>query len=175
MSKESDEILNRLIARIPELEWKVRDIGTFISSQNIPKGLFRIAEPSGASCIAEIKADIYRLSQQNDERSAIYMAERLRQKVNVLVVLCQVYHRKNKPENKFGFCVNMLSTRQQWINDLEAEINLLVEQQQAIKNTLEQLKFHHPKSNIILNVKLDLGEVERRLTLAREALNLRVS
>jgi hypothetical protein len=54
------------------------------------------------------------------------------------------------------------------------EIHTLLEQQQAMTKTLEHLK-HHRNSNAILHLKAELGEVERRLTLAKETLNRAVS
>lgn len=172
---ESNELLSQLMERLPELEWKISELGLFFSSQRLPKGLFRFdAEANGAACIAEIKADIQSLSKQQNKRSAFYLAERIRQKINVLVVLCQMHQGQNKPEEKVYFGIKMLSTRQQWINDLETEINTLVEQQQAMTKALAHLSHSH-NSSALLHLKAELGEVERRLTLAKETLNRAVS
>ncbi|MCW8409582.1 hypothetical protein OQJ13_11435 [Legionella sp. PATHC035] len=172
---ESNELLSQLMARLPELEWKISELGPFFSSQRLPKGLFRLdAEISGAACIAEIKADIHALGKQQNKRSAFYLAERIRQKINVLVVLCQMHQGKSKPEEKPSFGIKMLSTRRQWINDLETEVKTLEEQQQAMTKALEHLR-HNPNANAILHLKAELGEVERRLTLAKETLNRAVS
>ncbi|MGL5743186.1 MAG: hypothetical protein ACRCXC_11960 [Legionella sp.] len=175
MSIESDELLSAIIARLPELEWKINGLGSSLSSQSLPKGLFRFTkELSGAACIAEIKADIHTLSQQQNQRSAFYLAEQIRKKINVLVVLCQMTQRKRKPEKKTCFGIKMLSTRQQWINDLEVEIHTLIAQQQAMIKTLENLKYSR-NANAILHLQAELGEVERRLTLAQETLKRVVS
>ena len=174
-SLESKEILSKLHARLPELEWKISVLGSLFSFRNLPKGLFRLEkESSGAACVAEIKSDIQALSQQENQRSAFYLAERIRQKVNVLVVLCQIHKQRNKPEEKRFFGVEMLSSRQQRLHALETEVNSLLEQQQAMIKTLERLK-HDPNSNVVLHLKADLGEIERRLTLAKEALNRAIS
>ncbi|WP_199739208.1 hypothetical protein [Legionella qingyii] len=172
---ESNELLSQLMARLPELEWKISELGSFFSIQRLPKGVFRLAsEANGAGCIAEIKADIHALSKQQNKRSALYLAERIRQKINILVVLCQMHQGKKKSEEKVSFGIKMLSTRQQWINDLEMEINTLVAQQQAMTKSLEHLRHSH-NSSAILHLKAELGEVERRLTLAKETLNRAVS
>ncbi|CAM2750966.1 coiled-coil protein [Legionella steigerwaltii] len=163
------------MARLPELEWKINELGSFFSSHRLPKGLFRIDEGvSGVACIAEIKADIHALSKQQNRQSAFYLAERIRRKINVLVVLCQMHQTSNKPEEKRSFGIKMLSTRRQWINDLEAEIKTLEEQQQAMTKALEHLRHNH-NSSAILHLKAELGEVARRLTLAKETLNRAVS
>lgn len=126
------------------------------------------------ACVAEIKADVELLSQQKNERSAFYLAERIRQKINVLVALCQIHNRKNKPEEKVSFGVKMLSTRQQWIHDLELDIHTLEKQQQAMTKTLEQM-LRYNKTEAILDLKAELGKIERRLTLAKETFNRAVS
>lgn len=170
MLTESNELLTELIARLPELEWKISGLGSSFSSYSLPRGLFRAAiEPSGVACVAEIKADIQALSQQQNERSAFYLAERIRQKVNVLVALCQIHSRKNKSAEKVHFGVTMLSTRQQWIQNLTTDIHTLEGQQQAITKTLEQM-IRSNNSATILQLKAELGEIERRVTLAKETL-----
>lgn len=175
MLLEPDELLNKLIARLPELEWKINGLDMSFLSHSVPRGLFRTnSESTAAMFIAEIKADIHALSKQTNKRSAFYLAECIRQKINVLVVLCQIHHRKNKPEGKNYFGIKMLSTRQQWISDLEIEIEALSTQQQAMIKSLAQLQ-HQQDSNSLLNLKAELGEVERRLTLAKETLNRAVS
>lgn len=173
---ESNELLSQLMARLPELEWKISELGSFFSSQRLPKGLFRTDSGlnGGAACIAEIKADIHALGAQKNKRSAVYLAERIRRKINVLVVLCQMHQGKAKPEEKPVFGIKMLSTRRQWINDLELEIKTLEEQQQAMTKALEHLRHNHNPS-AILHLKAELGEVVRRLTLAKETLNRAVS
>ena len=170
-----NDLLAELTARLPELEWKISSLSSTISSHRVPRGLFRSGiELTGPACVEEIKAEIHALSQQKNERSAQYLADRIKQKVNVLVALCQIESRKNKPEEKVYFGVKMLSTRQQWIITLEKDISTLEAQQQAMAKALEQLK-HSTNTASILSLQRELGEVVRRLTLAREALNQAVS
>jgi predicted nucleic acid-binding Zn-ribbon protein len=170
------DLLTTLISRLPELEWKMSSMDYAISNHSLPRGLFRVAvEPSASSCITEIKADIQALAEQKNERSAVYLAEQIRRKINVLVALCQVHSRKNKPEEKISFGVKMLSTRKQWVADLEAEIDTLVTQQQALSKTLEQMMTRHHNAAAILQLKADLGAIERRLTLAQETLSRAIS
>ena len=175
MPTESKELLTELIARLPELEWKVSGLGTSFSPYSLPRGLFRAdRELTGAACIAEIKTDIQALSQQQNERSAVYLAERIRKKINVLVALCQIHSRKNKADEKVSFGVKMLSTRQQWICDLESDIGGMERQQQAMLKTLEQM-MRNQNTTATLQLKAELGEIERRITLAKETLNRAIS
>lgn len=165
------ELLTELSARLPELEWKISGLSVSLSSHNLPKGLFRHGiELTGSGCIDEIKEDIHKLSQQKTERSAHFLAERIKQKINVLVALCQIDSKKNKPQMKESFGLTMLSTRQQWIQNLEAEINTLARQQQAMTKSLQQMT-RGSNPSAILTLRAELGEVERRLTLAQETLN----
>ncbi|CAM2824552.1 primosomal replication protein PriC [Legionella worsleiensis] len=166
-----DELLNELSSRLPELEWKISTLNSFISTSNLPRGLFKVGfELTGAECVKEIQADIQALSQQKNERSALFLAERIKQKINVLVSLCQIKSRKIKPEQQASFGVKMLSTRQQWIQSLEQDIHVLTQQQQAMARSLEHLK-RSGDTAAILALHAELGEVERRLTLARETLS----
>jgi hypothetical protein len=162
------ELTSELFSRLPELEWKITRLN--FSSTNVPRGLFRLGkELTGAACVTEIKEDIHNLSIQNNERSAHYLAERIKQKINVLVILCQMDSRKKKPLEQVSFGIKMLSTRQQWLQSLEHDIHLLTLQQQALSKALEQMKLSTNTTGL-LNLKAELGEVERRLTLAQEAL-----
>ncbi|MCL9683277.1 primosomal replication protein PriC [Legionella maioricensis] len=167
-----NELLAELTSRLPELEWKVNGLSSLISGQNVPRGLFRSSnELTGSACVEEIKADIQALSHQKNERSAHFLANRIKQKVNVLVALCQIDSKKNKVEEKTHFGVKMLSTRQQWIENLEIEVSTLEKQQQAIAKALTQMKRTNANAAAILTVQSELGVVQKRLTLAREALN----
>ncbi len=173
MSIETKRLLTTLTARLPELEWKVGELGSSFSSHKLPRGLFRTDTPTGSACIAEIKKDIQSLSK-HEGNSAAYLAMRIQQKVNVLVALCQIHSRHHKPENKASFGVQMLSTRQQWLHTLETDIWTLEKQQQAMSKTLEQM-MRGQNSAAILQLKAELGEIERRLTLAKETLNRAIS
>lgn len=166
-----DELLEELTSRLPELEWKISRLNSYISSKSLPRGLFRTSvELTGLGCVDEIKKDIEALAHQDNERSAYYLATRIKQKVNVLVALCQIEGRKNKGEEKVHFGLTMLNTRQQWIESLEKEINTLQKQQQAMTKALAQMK-RSPDTQAVLSVQKELGEIERRLTLATETLN----
>lgn len=174
MPIDANELLTELMARLPELEWKISGLGSSFSKSSLPKGLFRNIKADAAACVAEIKKDIDSLSAQKSDRGALYLAEQIKQKINVLVALCHMHRRKNITEEKVYFGVKMLSTRQQWIHALEEDIHLLERQQEAMTNTLKQM-LRNQNSTAILHLKAELGEIEQRLTLAKETLNRTVS
>jgi hypothetical protein len=168
---DMDEILAELTSRLPELEWKISRLPQPSFAANLPKGLFQLkAEVNGESCIKEIKLDIQALSRQTNERSIKYLAERIQQKINVLVTLCLVKGKGKPNDEKRSFDVNTLSTRQEWIHSIENEITRLTRQQQAMQNTIQHLTTNQQLDQLLI-VQAELGELERQLTLAKEALD----
>jgi len=165
------ESLQQLSARLPELEWKLGTLHITPKPYQLPRGLFRERfELTAESCIDEIKADLKSLHQQHNELSAHYLAQRVSQKINVLVRLCQQRERKKptlEPQTAFG--IQALSTRQQWLTTLHEEIIALSKQQQALTTALIHLESSQ-NTQAVLSMRVELGELERRLTLARENL-----
>ncbi|KTD28074.1 MULTISPECIES: hypothetical protein [Legionella] len=165
---DNQTLLQELASRLPELEWKISALGTALSMTSLPKGLFRPRlEMTAATCINEIKEDIQALAEKRTPLSAYYLAQRIQQKITVLVTLCQLQANKPKVEERPNFGINSISTRQQWLQSLEQEIHRLTAQREAMARTLQQLQ---NKGNIeaVLQLKVELGEVEKRLTLAQE-------
>lgn len=163
-----DILLHKLESRLPELEWKLSTLGTALSPKSLPRGLFRShLEITASACIAEIKADIYTLARQKSEYGAYYLAQRIQQKINVLIILCHIQANKSKSAEKINFGLNRISTRQQWLQSLEKEINLLAAQQEAMAKALQQMQACS-NTQSLLRLQAELGEVEKRLTLAKE-------
>ncbi len=162
------QLLADLEARLPELEWKFATLGIVLSPNSLPKGLFYLRQATTASaCVAEIKDDIQALTLQKNESSSYYLAKRIHQKINVLVILCQIQANKPKKEEKIHFGVKQLSTRQQWLQTLENDIRILKAQQQALTKTLQQMQ-SQAHAQAILNLQAELGKLEKHLTLAQE-------
>lgn len=172
MAKINDlkEFISDLIARLPELEWKLSNINPFLLNKSVPKHLFRVTELTAAYCISELKLDIQALEKQKHERSAEYLAEQLKRKISILVGLCRIEQKKKAPKDP-GFGITMLTTRQQWLRSLEQDVHVLAKQQEALAKTLNQMQINNTDVSTVLNLKSELGEVERRLTLAQEGLN----
>lgn len=164
----NNDLLEQLAERLPELEWKINSFGAALSLNSMPRGLFRQRlEMTAAACIDEIKNDISHLARQKSEYSAFYLAERIQQKISVLVTLCHLQTNKPKAEARLKFGLEQISTRQQWLQDLEKNIAQLTAQQQAMLKTLSQKKAKGD-SQTVLKLQADLGEIEKKLTLAKE-------
>jgi primosomal protein N'' len=162
-----EQLLRALEARLPELEWKMSSLpSTQFSNKSLPRGLFHSRmEANASTCISEIKADIQNLAIQNNQHSAYYLAQCIHRKINVLVTLCHLQASKPKIREAINFGVNLINTRQQWLQSLQNDIELLSAQQQS----MYKLQQSHTDPNVLLNLQAELGEVEKRLVLAREA------
>lgn len=165
------ELASDLIARLPELEWKTCQLNPILFSKSIPKRLFRATNLNPVECINELKADIHLLKKQKGEMSALYLAEQIKQKINVLVGVCKIDKKQEKLSEYLPLGINMLSTRQQWLRGLEQEVDVLTQQQQALLKRLASMKSNHKDASVMLNLQAELGSIEQRLTLAQEALS----
>ena len=163
--------LSHLAARLPELEWKLSLPGVIINSSLLPRGLFRSQlEWTAKSCIDEIKADLQTIKQQENEKSIHYLAERVEKKINVLVRLCKKNTDLNTTERHAAFGIQALSTRQQWLQTMQKDIDVLSKQHQALEAALITLQADNNNTQAILSLQVELGNAERRLTLAKETL-----
>jgi hypothetical protein len=163
-----DDIIQKLEMRLPELEWKLSELGAYINHHRLPKGLFsERLELTPKLCIDEIKQDLYVLRGQTNERSINYKVLRVNQKINVLVRLCKTESNKKNSKNTQEFSVQALSTRQQWLKSVEQEIANLQTQREALKLTLCSMELKQDV-NAILKIKLDIGDLERRLSVLSE-------
>lgn len=163
-----DDLLTRLSARLPELEWMLNRLGRAFYSGLLPRGLFpEKITLTPRDCMDDIRTDLKRLSQQTEAGRIRYLADRVHQKINVLVHVCQRHtHSPVSTKSSHTLDLTTLSTRQQWLKTLEEELAALQAQQQALKNTLLTLQ---GQAEATLRAQTALGELERRLTLAQEA------
>jgi len=164
----TNKLINDLLKRIPELEWQLEKLGNAFLPNSLPDGLFR--QPFDApisSYITELKTEINSLAKHENQLAANYLAARINQKINVLVTMCYRHNQKHPSRQATSFGVDALTTRQQWLQSLEASIQLLINQKEAIINTLE-LRQKQGDPNVLLGLQRELGEVEKRLTLAEE-------
>ena len=166
-----NETVKILSDRLPELVWKLSTLHGVFNPKLLPRGLFNYQlEMTPQSCIDEINANLDILRHHKDEKSACYLAERVSQKINVLVRLCQLHAKKQPSRPSLTFGVQAISTRQQWLGTLQDDISRLCAQQQALTITLGKSQAGHD-SQSILSLQAEVGEVERSLTLARETLD----
>ena len=165
-----DDLCDNLCARLPELEWGLSQLGLKFQAKLLPRGLFVCAmELNAQNCIYEIKNDVLVLSQQKQRQRAVYLADRIHQKIEVLVRLCNLQRKKSVAINPAAiFTLDALSTRQQWLSSMQAQVCSLTEQQAAMKQANKILS----RSNeSILRMDAELGDVTRKLTIAQEALS----
>lgn len=165
-----EQLLLALEARLPELEWKISSlVSAHFSAKSLPRGLFHsYGDASAAAFINEIKADIQNLAAQKNQSCAYYLAQRINQKINVLVTLCHLQDKKPKAKENISFGVNLINTRQQWLQSLQSDIELLSALQQAMSKSQQLMQQSHVDPTALLNLQAELGEVEKRLTLAKE-------
>ncbi len=160
-------LLAEIEARLPELEWKMKSLGTAFSTKALPRGIFRQGI-SATACIAEIQSDLDALALQHSEYSAHYLAERLHTKINVLIALFHYNADKITDHHPSTFYVNKLATRQQWLQDLEKTIDELELQRQGLLKASQKMQLRQEPQSL-LELQTELGKLERRITLAKEA------
>lgn len=161
--------LETLSDRVPELSWKLSNLFTTINPNLLPRSLFiNQLEYTPKSCIDEINRDLENLKKNKNERSSRFIAEHVVKKINVLVNLCKIQKAKPKSQGLIPFGVESISTRQQRILLLEEQIANLSMQLEALKATLAKKEVSEADPIIILNLKAEIGEVERLLTLAKD-------
>ncbi len=160
--------VQRLSARLPELAWKLNMIGGSLHPSLFPRGLFRSRfEYTPTTCIEEINGDLQTIKQQTNEQAMNYLAERVVQKINVLVRICQQHARQKKTEQQAPLGVQAISTRQQWLKTMQREIETLSEQQKALETAFNDLKLG-ANTEAMLCAQAELGQAERRLMQAKE-------
>ncbi|WP_131782613.1 hypothetical protein [Legionella gresilensis] len=163
-----DSLLASLLKRLPELEWQLSKFGPVFSFKLFPPGLFRCYPKDDIDAYSkEIKDDIKILSQQENSQASHYLAQKINQKINVLVTFCQQQANQKIPLTNNDFSINKLTTRQQWLQNLEGQIILLRHQKEALVNRLSQSK--SLGGEVVLKLNAELGQLQKQLTLAEEA------
>ena len=156
-----------LQARLPELEWKLKQLDIRAIGKMLPKGLFiSQSDTNFQSCIDEIRDDLFVLKKQSSERSAIYLTEQISRKVNVLIRICQL-NKDSSKKKPHSFSMSYIGTRQQRLQNLQDEITQLEQQVQALSSAYKNLQ-QSGDVQAILNIQVELGIVEKRLTQAKE-------
>lgn len=162
-------LLAELNARLPEITWKINQLQKPITAAMLPRGLFTIPiEYDSSTFIDEIKADIKRLSTQKNEQVIRHLANTIQRKINVLVKICQLNQVTKAPAElarKNTFNLSSLSTRQQWLGNLEEKITALTEQKEAFSKKVQ----NNADPLVQLQLQKEIGELEKQLTLAKEA------
>lgn len=165
-----NEILNRLSARLPELELKLSAPDIIISASALPRGLFRNQLGFTAkTCIDEIKADLQKISVYKNEHVTFYLSERVEKKINVLVKLCQSKKKTQLPEHQAILGVQAIETRQQRLKSMQQTIDRLIQQKAELETSLTLLVKEN-NTQAILSLQSQLGQLERQITQTQEVL-----
>lgn len=164
--------LEQLRARIPELEWQLSKMDSCFPSSVLPKGLFRQPwDRPGSAYANEIKEDLSLLAsyskQAQNKTATQFLALKINQKIHVLVSLCKQYQRDNTGEKSTSYAITNISTRQEWLQNLETQIQAMHRQKEALLEALSQKKGQNDAISG-LSLRKELGELEKKVTLAEE-------
>jgi hypothetical protein len=165
----SPDILQRLSARLPELEWKLSTLGKALDPKKLPRGLFKQrTELTSQSCVDEIKFALDVMKKNRNENSVHHLAERVSQQINVLVALCQQHEHKKTTDRFIPFGLQAIGTRQHWLQSLQKDIERMTLQEQSMRQALQALQADK-NLEAILSLQAELGKAKQQLTLAKEA------
>jgi hypothetical protein len=166
------DLVPELRARLPELELQLSYLHSSVLKRHLPPGIFSTKnELSAVAYVHEIKNDLSLLAKQEKMLASTYLAEQINRKINVLVGICQLAKKAPGLEgHKAGISIKKLSNRQQWLHEIENEIQVISVRKKALEQTLTHMKANTDPS-LLLKIKAELGQVEHQLTLANELLN----
>lgn len=161
------QVLNELSVRLPELQWALRLADKNSLSHSLPAGVFRSplqGEPY--SFIEEIRWDLQVLARCLNDASGQALAQKIRHKIATLVAACRLPpHTKVATHGLESSVLKHMATRKQWVQNLEEQLTRLTEQHAALVHRLSQSM----DASLQLNLQAQLGQLQRELTLAKEA------
>jgi hypothetical protein len=166
-----NDAVHALATRIPELEWRLSKL-PYIARAKLPRGLFQhdthLTWIDSRRCIESLRHDLEALQANPDDFAAHFIAQQLSRKVNVLLRIC---HESSFKEARLPvFSMQRMSTRQQWLVQLQQDITRLTAQQAALLEALSTHEARLMSVDATLLLQHELGEVTRRLTEAQEKL-----
>ena len=150
-------LLHSLQARLPELEWQLSKMQDSWLKIRVPPGIFRTSY-----FLEEIKADIITLSHASSLKTRSYVAQKLNQKVHVLVRICKQHQKTESKHSKP--LLSTLSSRQQYVQNLFEEIERLHQQYQALCNKKQKVNNH----TVLIALEEEIGLIQKKVTLAEE-------
>lgn len=167
MVNHAKKSIDELNQRLPELLWQMKSIKRIIPRSHLPAGLFKNTSSEPEAYIEDIQADIERIRVQTAPKVIHYMVEQVARKIDVLVNCCKKKPSPHSKSSKSRLSVQAISTRQQWLQDIEKEVFSLQQQEQALRKQLNTCARSDAK---ILSLQAELGDIQRQLTLSNEAL-----
>lgn len=156
------EEIKQLTERLQVLEWMFYQWQDKIFPRQVPVGLFRV--PSGPQkpimYFLDIQKDLSRMQSSKEMAVMTYLAQQIRQKINVLVYLFQTQPNKQRLDR--NITPSAFLTRKQWLNELVQKQIYLQKQQQSLEKLYEQALLAKNKENAA-QIKSSLDEIEQHL------------
>jgi len=158
------ELLQQLTSRLRELEWKLSRLGERIAFKRLPRGLFYCAGKSFRSSdfIKEIKEDLNHLSQETNLKSSHFLADKIERKISVLVALYHEHKRSDNKKKSEWSPINALTSRQQWLEQMQRDQDVLISQKNAYIQRMEHLQNNNQEE--ALSIKHEIGLIVQKLT-----------
>ncbi|PJD90620.1 MAG: hypothetical protein CK424_08055 [Legionella sp.] len=149
-----------LRSRLPELERQIQKLGSKFPLKALPKGLFRQRQ-SGSQCILEIEQELDELLSDKPNAILEYLAVRLSRKIHILVHICLS---NRQPFTSAPATLDALSTREQWLSQLDLMRSKLDIQRAAVEATLQTMLLRQD-SQAILVLQKELSDIDRQFEL----------
>lgn len=161
-------LIEQLKLRLPELEWKISQLPRNKDLWRLPQGIFRLKAGNPYSLyIDEIKKDIQQLEQQVGPKSQWYLAKQIEAKIALLIRMSVLQKKASSNHTLHNSVLQRLSTRKQWMEDLEQRMDSLNQQICAMKERLaNHSERHAPEPR--LQLEQDIGQASQQLTLLQE-------
>ena len=158
----TQQTLSELLARLPELQWKLSQLTT-----SLPKGTFRCQkEGHRQDFVNEIQSDLQVLSSNLDGLTGAFIAGQIQKKIDILVATCRLSVKPAKTVNALESSIlSQIATRNQRLQHLEKELSVLNLQLKALESRLSATI----NPLMLLNLQGEKGAIERQLTLIQEA------
>lgn len=163
-----ETLLKELEERLPELEWRLNKLKKPFSTRLLPRSLFPWTFGSNVNLIIDtLKNEIKTLAKQPTLPSRFYLAQRLYQKITILVSCCDQLEEEKIKAN----FIERMCTHQQFVKEMQNRIDTLTLQKKALCNRLEHALVQSSEPQISLSLKKELGQIEQQLTKISEVMS----
>ena len=163
-----DDSVIQLETRLPELAWKLNKLRHVALAQLLPQGLFRdMSAPTPHTLLDDVKNDLASFKQQVNPLCKQHIAQKIHQKIAVLVYLCQRYSSDDiSTAKKTTWHLQEMSTRQQLFDTLYRELEELKLQKHALQNSMAAQRSANKTPEIATcNQQLRLKQEKEMLTV----------
>lgn len=161
-------LIEQLNARIPELEWKISQLPPNKSSWRLPRDVFRLKPGSPyLGYVSEVKEDLAQLALQRGATGQHYLAKKIEHKISLLIRMCvlQALQKAGSPTT-IGV-LQRLSTRQQWLAELQVQLSQTTQQIAAMQRQLSSPAIKKD-TQAQLQLQHDIGQALQQHTILKE-------